>query len=57
MFSNIPKLNLKLMQHHLFIHKVDGDTVYDFQFVHFLSINCLAVSFGLLVQLTNYELF
>ena len=29
MFSSIPKLNFKLMQNRLFIHKVNGDTVDD----------------------------
>ena len=37
MFSSIPKLYFKLTQYSLFIHKVNGETVYDLQFVQYWS--------------------
>ena len=36
MFSSIPKLSFKLMLYSLFIHKVNGDTVYDLRFLRFI---------------------
>ena len=36
MFTSIPELNFKLKQYHLVIHKVNDDTAYDLQFVHFV---------------------